>query len=117
MRNLTFAFLYLSALAVANAAPMQKLGDAARGAKLIADLGCGGCHSIDGIRDAIGNVGPPLAHVGTRIYLAGVLQNTPANMVAWLRHPQRIVPRNAMPDIGLGERDARDVAAYLYELK
>ncbi len=103
--------------AAASPAPAQELGDARHGAELIATLGCGGCHGIDGIAGAIGNVGPPLSHVGTRVYLAGVLENTPANMVAWLRHPQRIVPRNAMPDIGLDERDARDIAAYLYELK
>jgi cytochrome c2 len=92
-------------------------GDPRNGARLIARLGCGGCHGIDGIRDAVGNVGPPLTHVGTRIYLAGVLENTPENMIAWLRHPQRFVPRGAMPDLGLDERDARDIAAYLYQLK
>jgi cytochrome c2 len=27
-------------------------------------------------------------------------------MVAWLRNPQRIVPGNAMPDMGMSEADA-----------
>jgi cytochrome c2 len=31
--------------------------------------------------------------------------------------PQRIVPGNAMPDMGLNERQARDIAAYLYTLQ
>ena len=117
MRNLTGALLCLLCLAPAGPAFSEEPGDARNGAKLIARLGCGGCHGIDGIRDAVGNVGPPLTHVGTRIYLAGVLENTPENMIAWLRHPQRFVPRGAMPDIGLDERDARDIAAYLHELK
>ena len=117
MRNLTGPLICLFCFAWARVAISADAGDAHNGAKLIARLGCGGCHNIDGIRDAVGNVGPPLTHVGTRIYLAGVLENTPKNMIAWLRHPQRFVPRNAMPDIGLGERDARDIAAYLYELK
>jgi cytochrome c1 len=38
-------------------------------------------------------------------------------MVAWLRNPQRIVPGNVMPDMGLSEADAREIAAYLQVLR
>jgi cytochrome c1 len=38
-------------------------------------------------------------------------------MTAWLRDPQAIVPGNAMPNVGLTEKDARDVAAYLFTLR
>jgi cytochrome c2 len=117
MRHLATALIATLLSACAHVAVSAELGDARHGAKLIALLGCGGCHSIDGVRDAVGNVGPPLTHVGTRVYLAGVLENSPRNMVAWLRHPQKFVPHNAMPDIGLNEADARDIAAYLYQLK
>jgi cytochrome c len=34
-------------------------------------------------------------------------------MVLWLQTPQKVLPGNAMPDSGLSEADARDVAAYL----
>ena len=37
-------------------------------------------------------------------------------MIAWLRYPQAIVPGNAMPDMGLDEEQARDIAGYLYTL-
>ena len=46
-----------------------------------------------------------------------MLRNTPDNMTAWLRDPQKIVPNNAMPDVGLDEQQARDVAAYLSTLQ
>jgi cytochrome c1 len=62
-------------------------------------------------------VGPPLDRVGTRQYLGGVILNSPENMVQWLRAPQAISPQTAMPDLGVTERDARDIAAYLYTLK
>jgi cytochrome c1 len=62
-------------------------------------------------------VGPPLDHMGRRVFIAGLLRNTPENMVRWLRFPQRIVPGNAMPDMGLTERQARDITAYLYTLE
>ena len=46
--------------------------------------------------------------------IAGVLPNTPENLVHWLRSPQAVVPGNAMPDVGLSDAQARDIAAYLY---
>jgi cytochrome c1 len=48
--------------------------------------------------------------------LAGVLTNTPEHMIEWLRNPQWISPLSAMPDLGVTERDARDIAAYLSTL-
>jgi cytochrome c2 len=62
-------------------------------------------------------VGPPLTDIGRRIYLAGVLRNTPENMMFWLQNPQRVVPGNAMPDMGLTRDQAQDIAAYLYTLR
>jgi mono/diheme cytochrome c family protein len=102
----------------ANAAsPTSFGGDPGRGAKRIVEIGCGACHTIPGIRGADALVGPPLDKMGRRVYLAGLLRNTPDNMIMWLRYPQRIVPGNAMPDMQLSEEQARDIAAYLYTLK
>jgi putative membrane protein len=92
-------------------------GDPRRGAKQIAEIGCGACHTIPGISGADALVGPPLDKMGRRIYLAGLLRNTPDNMIAWLRDPQKIVPGNAMPDMHLTQEQARDIAAYLYTLR
>jgi cytochrome c2 len=93
------------------------IGDPHRGATLIRAAGCGACHIVPGINDANGLVGPPLSQMARRIYIAGLLRNTPANMIMWLRNPQSVVPGNAMPDMGLTEDDARDIAAYLYTLQ
>lgn len=92
-------------------------GDPDRGALLIRDYGCGACHMVPGIAGADGVVGPSLTTVGRRIYLAGLLRNTPDNMMRWLRYPQQVLPGNAMPDMGLSAQDARDVASYLYTLQ
>ena len=91
--------------------------DKTQGAELTKQLGCGSCHVIPGIEGANGLVGPSLSQVGDRVYIAGVLRNTPDNMVVWLRNPQSIVQNNAMPDMGLSEQQARDVASYLYTLE
>ncbi len=79
--------------------------------------GCGACHVIAGVHAAVGTVGPKLDGVATRAELAGVLRNEPAEMMRWLRHPQQVLPGNGMPELGVTELDARDIAAYLYTLK
>jgi cytochrome c2 len=91
--------------------------DAARGRKAIHQYACVTCHAIPGIVGPNAPVGPPLAAIGTRGFIAGVLPNTPQNMVRWLRHPQAVNPRSAMPDLGVTERDAHDIAAYLSTLR
>ena len=102
-------------------APVQQagdtIGDIENGIALIETAGCGSCHIIPGIENARGLVGPPLNHMSRRTIIAGLLQNTPANMITWLRAPQSIVPGNAMPDLGLTEQQARDITAYLYTLE
>ena len=70
---------------------------------LIRQFGCGSCHLVPGIDGAMGVVGPPLVQVGRRIYIAGVLRNTPPNPVRWLRDPQAIVSGNTMPDMHIDE--------------
>ncbi len=92
-------------------------GDPDRGAALIADYGCGNCHTIPGIRSANGVVGPPLFFFSRRTFIAGELPNTPENLVRWVRNPPAVEPGTAMPVVGLDEQQARDVAAYLYTLR
>lgn len=92
-------------------------GDARRAPALIRQLGCGACHLIPGVSNANGNVGPPLTRFGGRTYIAGMLDNSPSNLVRWIRDPQGVVPGNAMPDMGISDAQARDIAAYLYTLR
>jgi cytochrome c len=92
-------------------------GDPERGRLLLRQFGCGTCHEIPGVAAAIGKVGPPLAGVAGRIYIAGVLANSPESMAAFIRAPQAADPRTAMPDMGVGAEHARDMVAYLYSLE
>lgn len=92
-------------------------GDRENGRLLLRQFGCGSCHRIPGVAAAQGEAGPPLAKVGERAYLAGVLPNTPANMAAFIRDPRRFDPRTTMPDLGVTEEHARDMVAYLQEAK
>lgn len=92
-------------------------GDPDRGEQAIHRYGCGSCHTIPGVRGANALVGPPLSQLGGRSYVAGVLPNTPDNLVRWLLDPPGINPKTAMPKLYLTDQDAKDVAAYLYTLR
>ncbi len=98
-------------------APSVAGGDPLRGRDTIVQYNCGGCHTIPGIPDADGVVGPPLTGVADRKFLAGELANEPENMVAWILDPKRIEAGTMMPDMGVSEAGARDIAAYLYTLR
>lgn len=102
------------ALSAQEAAALTGGGDAERGADAIRRFGCGACHAIPGIPGAEGQVGPPLAGIGGRAYIAGVLTNTPEHMVRWIVNPRGVDSLTAMPNVGVGEGEARDIAAYLY---
>jgi cytochrome c2 len=89
-------------------------GDPSRGEAMFIQYGCGSCHAVKGVRTATGSVGPPLDGIAARTILAGHLANTPENMQRWIRDPQHVSPGTAMPDLNVGEGDARDVTAFLY---
>ena len=89
-------------------------GDSVRGEAMFIQYGCGSCHGLKHVRQATGAVGPPLDGVAVRTVIAGRLDNSPANFQAWIRDPQRISPATAMPDLNVGQRDARDINAFLY---
>ena len=88
-------------------------GDPRRGEAMLIKYGCGSCHSLAGVRTAVGNVGPPLDGIATRVIVAGHLANNPGDMERWIRDPQHVSPGTAMPDLDVGERDARDITAFL----
>ena len=91
-------------------------GHPENGPALIARYGCASCHAIPGVRGADREVGPPLAGIARRMYIAGVLTNTPEHMVEWIQDPPRVDSLTAMPNMGVTARDARDIAAFLYTL-
>ena len=94
---------------VTTQAPAEKRGLAA-----IKRAGCGACHEIDGIEWPRGRAGPSLMGFDDRTPIAGVLPNTPANLAAFIRNASAVVPGSTMPPMPVTEREARDIAAYLY---
>lgn len=92
-------------------------GNIRAGKALLQAYGCGSCHTIPGVPDANGLVGPPLYFWARRTYIAGELPNTPDNLVKWIEAPPSVEPGTAMPTLGVSEQQARDMAAYLYTIR
>lgn len=92
-------------------------GNVHRGAAAIERYGCGSCHIIPGISGAQGLTGDSLSGIANRVYIAGVLQNTPENMMRWIENPTAVDPKTVMPNLGVAHKDAMDIAGYLYTLK
>ncbi len=84
------------------------------GRRLIAQFGCGSCHTIPGVPGADAMAAPPLNNFYERTYIAGRLPNNEANLMLWIEDPQKIWPGNAMPNLGVTPAQARDIASYLY---
>jgi mono/diheme cytochrome c family protein len=92
-------------------------GNPEEGRRVIARVACGACHVIPGVAGARGIVGPSLDEFGRRNLIAGIIANRPDQLVRFVRDAPSLVPDGAMPNLPLSEREALDIAAYLYTLR
>jgi cytochrome c len=92
-------------------------GDPKAGRAALERYQCGACHAIPGIAGAHGRVGPPLAEYRQRVYIAGKFPKEPALLAKWIQDAPSLAPQTAMPSVGVTDADARDIAAYLYQLR
>ena len=92
----------------------------ARGKQLVITHGCLGCHKY---RDRGGVLGPDITHLGEKTvhdfdftHVSGV-----RSVLNWLtshfKSPAAVVPDTLMPDLGLTDDEAQDLAIYMLSLK
>lgn len=95
----------------------------ARGRAAFLEAGCGACHVIRGLAEgpyaAVGQLGPDLTHVGSRLSIgAGVLPNGVGPLAAWIAGVQDIKAGARMPSYHtLDGETLTALAAYLESLK
>lgn len=88
-----------------------------RGRIVLRQYACDTCHRIENMVGPDAHVGPPLTQWSRRKYIAGVVPNTTGNLVSWIVRPQEISPDTLMPDMGVPEAHAREMARYLMEAR
>lgn len=108
----------------ANAAPAGAAAGtdpvAAAGAQRFVAYQCNLCHRVRGAGypQPVEDVGPDLTHVASRATLAALtLENTRANLAAWIRDPHRSKPGVRMPATPLRDEDLATLVAYLAGLR
>jgi len=89
------------------------------------------CHAIQGT-NAAGIIGPNLTRLGARTTIAaGLLENTPKNLVAWITDPNSVKPGSQMPGadymvtyegqtfppLNVNEEQIQALAAYLSSMR
>ncbi|WP_229217590.1 c-type cytochrome [Massilia forsythiae] len=94
-------------------APAGVQGDPLRGKLALNQYACRACHMIPGITGSSVYVGRPLDDLAKRRFINGTLPNDQANLVRWIRDPQGVDPHTTMPNMGVSEKDALDISAYL----
>lgn len=114
------AIIVASALAVAACKPPPEqrvdmpLADVERGRQAIARVGCGSCHTIEGIDWPQGQAAPALQDFSGRALIAGRLPNRPDVLAAYIRNAPALVPDATMPAMPVTEQEAQDIAKFLY---
>ena len=89
----------------------------AAGRELFSSLACINCHTVRGTT-ANGVFGPDLTHLMSRSTIgAGVIQNTPKTLRAWVEDPASLKPGALMPAMKLSREDVDKVTAYLLTLR
>jgi cytochrome c oxidase subunit II len=87
------------------------------GRELFQSVACINCHTVRGT-PANGIFGPDLTHLMSRATLAaGVAQNTPDNLRAWIDNPDALKPGALMPAMQLSRAERDHIAAYLLTLR
>jgi cytochrome c len=120
-RTLVAALLAASACLLAGCGSSPKpppgvVGDPGLGKLALSQYACHSCHKIPGVVGSDTFVGRPLEGLGKQPFIAGNLLNNQPNLMHWIRDPQSIDPTTAMPNLGVSEKDARNISAYLLTL-
>jgi len=83
-----------------------KGGDSVEGRRLVKELGCLGCHIIDGKGN---NFAPDLSGIGTKVNADWIYR--------FLKNPKAYDPKTRMPVIRMSEEEIQNITAYLMTLK
>jgi cytochrome c oxidase subunit 2 len=87
------------------------------GRRVFERTACINCHTVRGTV-ANGRFGPDLTHLMSRATIAsGIVENTPANLRAWVADPDAIKPGSLMPAMKLADAELDALVLYMQSLR
>tara|TARA_R110000868_G_scaffold99206_5_gene273166 strand:+ start:2386 stop:5208 length:2823 start_codon:yes stop_codon:yes gene_type:complete len=89
-------------------------GNKERGKELIKEVGCMGCHGVEGYEAESKKVG---AYAGPFLTGTGSKVKSADWLMSWLIKPSHYQEDTIMPSFRLSDREANDITAYLMSLK
>ncbi len=92
---------------------------AQQGEQVFMRAACPLCHTVRGLGDVNGTVGPDLTHLASRQYIgANSFPNDKADLESWVSQAQTLKPGCEMPDLNaFSGSELRDLTTFLRELK
>ncbi len=87
--------------------PPKKGGDPEVGKKLVKELGCLGCHSVEDAK--VNNHGPELVNLGSKVSREWLF--------TWLKDPKHYSSDTRMPNLRLSDEEAGNITTYLLQSK
>jgi cytochrome c1 len=97
--------------------PRLDEADLARGLRLVSEKGCVACHTFPDVAWPRGALGPSLVSFGGQGLIAGRLPNQPGVLMQFVRNAPAMAPGTSMPAMPMSDQEARDVTAYLLQLR
>ncbi len=88
-----------------------------KGKSFFISKACVGCHTIQGMPEAQGKVGPELTHQASNSLILGILPNTEENLKEYLKDPAKVKPGSLMPNQYLTDSEIEALVAFLLTLK
>jgi cytochrome c oxidase subunit 2 len=87
------------------------------GRRVFETTACINCHTVRGTA-ANGRFGPDLTHLMSRATIAsGAAENTPENLLVWLKDPDAIKPASLMPAMKLSDAELDALVGYMQSLR
>lgn len=93
------------------------MGSTEDGKAVFISKACTGCHTVEGIPQAQGKVGPDLTHQAGRSLIAGTLPRSDENMRKWLSDPLAVKSVALMPNQNLTDDEIDALIVFLQTLK
>jgi len=98
-----------------NYSRIPRRGNVQRGKELVENLGCFGCHKLEGSYDedtgelvSRREFGPNLFGLGSKVNNRWLFH--------WLKNPEQYFPETVMPRLRLSDREASDITSYLLSM-
>jgi len=94
---------------------VPRIGNVQKGKELVENLGCFGCHKLEGSYEEDSGELVSRREFGPNLFGLGSKVNN-RWLFHWLKNPEQYFPETVMPSLRLSDREASDITSYLLSM-